>query len=92
MDVPGKGTGLKAESTSPLYITVSAIKANINGKEVLFDGDMISPMSSAVYTQPKDAQKINGNISEFSFVILNEYGSQITTKMTKSGAGFSIVK
>lgn len=92
VDVPGKGTGLKAESSSPLYITVSGIKAKINGKDVLLDGDMIAPMSSSVYTQPKDAQTLNGNISEFEFVILNDYGSQVATKVTKSGAGFSIVK
>lgn len=91
-DVPGKGTELKAESASPLYITITGIKAKINGKDVLLDGNMISPMSSSVYTQPKDARKINGNISEFEFFTLNEYGSQITTKMTKSGSGFSIVK
>lgn len=92
VDVPGKGTGLKAENPSPLYISVAAVNTKINGKEVVLDGDMIPPMSSAVYTQTGDSQKLSGTISEFTFVILNDFGGQVATKVVKSGAGFAVAK
>lgn len=87
-----KGTGLKVESTSPYYISVIGIKAKINGKDVDIRADMVSPMSSSEYFQDDDAQKINGDISEFTFVILNDFGSQVATKVVKSGSGFTIAK
>lgn len=92
VNVPGQGTALKAENPSPFYISVVAVKAKINGKEVELRGDMLAPMSSSVYTQGKESQKLNGDISGFTFAILNDYGAQVLTNTTKSGTGFTIVK
>ncbi|MGJ3350143.1 fimbria/pilus periplasmic chaperone [Morganella sp. Je.2.23] len=92
VNIPGKGTGLKAENPSPLYISVAAVNTKMNGKLVTLDGDMIPPMSSAVYTQTEKSQKLSGTISEFTFVILNEFGGQVETKFVKSGTGFAVAK
>ncbi|EPU3937104.1 MULTISPECIES: fimbrial biogenesis chaperone [Morganella] len=92
INIPGKGTGLKVENPSPYYISVSGIKAKINGKETELDGDMIAPGSSAVYSQNEGSQILNGNITDFTYAILNDYGAQVVTKVTKSGSGFATVK
>lgn len=92
INIPGKGTALKAENPSPFYISVAAVKAKINGKEVELRGDMLAPMSSAVYTQDEKSQKSDGDISGFTYAVLNDYGAQVVTKVVKSGAGFTTVK
>ncbi|MEM8325880.1 fimbria/pilus periplasmic chaperone, partial [Morganella morganii] len=92
VNVPGKGTGLKVENTSPFYISLIGIKIKINGREITMKADMVAPMSSSVYTQDEDSQKLNGNISEFTYYILNDYGSRVETKVSKSGAEFVVVK
>ncbi|WP_195430487.1 fimbrial biogenesis chaperone [Morganella morganii] len=92
VDLPGKGTALKVENPSPFYISITAIKTKINGKDVELRGEMVAPMSSSVYVQDADSQKLNGNISDFTYAALNDYGSKVITQMVKSGSGFTIVK
>lgn len=92
INIPGKGTGLKVVNPSPYYISVAGIKAKVNGKETVLNGDMIAPGSSAVYSQNEGSQVLNGDITDFTYAVLSDYGSQILTKVTKSGSGFTIVK
>ncbi len=92
INLPGKGTALKAENPSPYYISVAGIKTKINGKETELRGDMLAPGASAIYSQNENAQILNGNITDFTYAILNDYGAQVVTKVTKSGSDFVIVK
>lgn len=92
VNIPGKGTALKAENPSPYFISVVAIKAKINGKETELRGNMLAPMSSEVYTQNDSQPQLNGSIADFTYAIMNDYGAQVVTKVIKSGSGFTIVK